>query len=64
MPHEKAILTLAYALYDSEHTTRLSEHPEDLPAYKDRASKLFYAIRYYRPKRERVELARRLRSRT
>ncbi len=55
------VAALAYALYDAESTGRLSEHPDAQPEYFDRARKLLYMIQTYRPKRERVSLARAIR---
>lgn len=56
------VWALAYAIYDSENTTRLSEQDEDTQkSYARRARKLIYAIKSYRPKRERVAIAREIR---
>jgi hypothetical protein len=52
------VAALAYALYDAESTGRLGEDPGAQPEYFARAEKLLYAIKQYRPKRERVSLAR------
>jgi hypothetical protein len=59
---EKAIAALAYALFDSENTTRLSEAAiEDQSAYFSRATSLVDMIKNYRNKKQRVNLARYLR---
>lgn len=55
------VAALAYALFDAENTTRLSEYPDEQERYFERARRLLYAIREYRPKRERVSLARAIR---
>jgi hypothetical protein len=57
------IAVLAYALYDAENTTRLSEDPGAQPEYFERARKLLYMVRHYRPKVERECLARAVRTR-
>lgn len=41
----KAIAALAYAIWDSENTTKL-ENPEDYVVYEKRARDLYYAMRY------------------
>lgn len=56
-----AIAALAYALYDSESTGRLGEDPDAQEEYFERARKLLYMVQTYRPKRERVALARAIR---
>jgi len=55
------VAALAYALYDSESTGRLSEDPDAQPEYFRRAEKLLYMLKTYRPKRERVAIARAIR---
>ena len=55
------VAALAYALYDAENTTRLSEDPDAQPAYFERARRLLYMLKTYRPKRERVAIARAIR---
>lgn len=55
------VAALAYALYDAESTGRLSEDPDAQPEYFKRARELLYAIREFRPERERVSLARAIR---
>jgi hypothetical protein len=50
---------LAQALWDSEHTTRINESPDEIPDYWDRARRLLYAFQY-RSQLERMDLARHL----
>jgi hypothetical protein len=60
------VAVLAYALYDSESTGRLSEDPKAQPEYFDpeyfeRARKLLFMIDEYRVPGERRALAARIR---
>ena len=55
------VAALAYALYDAEHTTRLGEHPEDLEEYFERARKLLFMLKEYRPRKERQAIIRAIR---
>lgn len=57
----RAVAALAYALYDADTTGRLSEDPDAEADYLRRAERLIYMIRAYRPKRERVAIARAIR---
>lgn len=57
-----AIAAMAYSLYDAENTTRLSE--DTIEAQKDyfrRAETLLEMMQRYRPKRQRVAMARAIR---
>lgn len=56
MKYSKAAVALAYALYDSESTGRLQEHPEDQETYFFRAEKILYMIHAYRSKSEKQEI--------
>ena len=58
---DRAVSELAYALYDAENTTRLSEDPDAAPQYFARAEKLLSMIRRYRTKRGCVAIARAIR---
>lgn len=53
-----AVAALAYALYDSESTGRLSEDINAQPEYFERARKILYMVQEYRPKKERVAIAK------
>lgn len=55
---KRATAALAYALYDSEHTSRLSQNPDAQPEYFERAERLLFMIHNYRPDKERVAIAR------
>lgn len=53
------IAALAYALYDSESTSRLSEQPKEvMDEYFRRASALLFAIKAYQTKASRMAIAR------
>lgn len=53
-----AVASLAYAIYDSEHTTRLGEQGEEvIKAYMKKAETLLYMIREYRPREEQEAIA-------
>ena len=41
-----AITAATTALWDSEHTSRLSEHPEAVAKYRKRAAKFVHALGY------------------
>lgn len=58
---DSAVAALAYALYDADTTGRLSDDPDAQAEYLRRAERVIYMIREYRPKRERVAIARAIR---
>ncbi len=62
--YEPAVATLAYALYDSENTTRLSEERSGgiVDDYFKRAHALLYMIKEYQVKKHRVALSRAIRN--
>jgi hypothetical protein len=56
-----AVAAIAHALYDMDSTGRLSEDPNAQPEYFKQAERFLYMVRSYRPKRERVAIARAIR---